>query len=186
MNLIERAKNMIVTPKTEWDVVAGESDTLSSVLTSYVIWLAAIPAASSLIGSVLISKVVGMEFAIKTAIIVYVGAILSFVVATYALDLLAEKFKSEKNLDKSAQLVAYASTASWIAGVCNALPIIGMLGSLAGGIYAIYLMYLGLGPMKKTPEDQKIIYMVIVFVVMIAVSVVVGSVLEMILLAGSM
>ena len=186
MNLIERAKNMIITPKTEWDVVAGESDSLSSLLTSYVIWLAAIPAVASLVGSLLISKVTGMQFAITTAVIAYAVAILSFVVTTYVVDLLANNFKSEKNLNKSAQLVAYASTASWIAGIFNALPIIGMLGSLAGGIYAIYLMYLGLGPIKKTPEDQKIIYMVIVFVVMIVATMVIGSVLGMILLAGSM
>ncbi|HRI78023.1 MAG TPA: Yip1 family protein [Cyclobacteriaceae bacterium] len=186
MNLIERAKNMIVTPKTEWDVVAGESDTLSSVLTSYVIWLAAIPAAASLVGSFLLTQATGISLGIKTAVIAYVAAIAGYVITTYVVDLLAGNFKSEKDLNKSAQLVAYASTASWIAGIFNALPIIGMLGSLAGGIYAIYLMYLGLGPIKKTPEDQKVLYLVIVFVVMIVTSMILASLLRMILLAGSM
>ena len=37
--------------------------------------------------------------------------------------------------------------------------------ALLCGLYGIYLMYLGIGPLKKTPEDQKIVYMIVSIVV---------------------
>ena len=37
MSIIDRIKNIILTPKTEWLVIDGENDTLSSLLTKYVI-----------------------------------------------------------------------------------------------------------------------------------------------------
>ncbi len=185
MNLIERTKNILLTPKTEWPVIAGETDTLSSLLTTYVIPLAAIPAIAALINGLVINSL-GMKFAITTAVIAYAGAIASFVIASYVVDLLADRFKSEKDLNKSAQLVAYASSASWVAGVLSIVPVIGGLASIAGGLYAAYLMYLGIGPMKKTPEDQKIVYLVITLVVLIVASIAVAAILGMLLLGGSL
>jgi hypothetical protein len=38
-------------------------------------------------------------------------------------------------------------------------------------------MYLGLGPLKKTPEDKKVIYLVVTIVAMIVVSAIVGIIL---------
>jgi len=185
MNLIERAKNILLTPKTEWPVIASETATLSTLLTSYVIPLAAIPALASLLGGFTLNSSAGMKFIVSTAAVAYLSAILSYVITTYVVDFLANNFKSEKDLNKSAQLVAYSSTASWVAGILTIIPMIGWLASLAGGIYAIYLMYLGVGPMKKTPDDQKVIYMVIIFVVLIVVSMILASVLGMLFLAGS-
>jgi hypothetical protein len=106
------------------------------------------------------------------------------VITAYVADMLANTFKSEKNLDKSAQLVAYSSTASWVASILSIIPVIGWLSSIAGGIYAIYLLYLGVGPIKKTPEDQRVIYIVIIVVVLIVASMILGSILGMFLLAG--
>ncbi len=42
------------------------------------------------------------------------------------------------------KLAAYAFTAAWVAGVAQVVPWIGALIALAGGIYSIYLFYLGL------------------------------------------
>ena len=49
MNLIERAKNILVTPKTEWDVVNGESATPMSLLMGYVLPLAVVAALGTLL-----------------------------------------------------------------------------------------------------------------------------------------
>jgi hypothetical protein len=185
MNLVERAKNILLTPKTEWPVIAGETDTLSTLLTSYVIPLAGIPAAAALLSGFVITRG-ATGFVITSAIIAYVSAILAFVICSYVVDFLAANFKSEKDLNKSAQLVAYSSTASWVAGILNIIPLIGWLGSLAGAVYAIYLMYLGVGTMKKTPDDQKVVYMVIIFVVLMVAYMAIAAILGSIFLAGAM
>ncbi len=178
MNLINRAKNILLTPKTEWNVVAGETATLGSLLTSYVIPMALIPTAASLLSALLwTGRLFGMKYAIIAACGSFVGAIISYVVTTYVVDLLAPNFQSKKDLGSSAQLVAYSGTASWVASILGIVPILGWLGMIAGGIYAIYLMYLGLGPVKKTPDDQKAIYLVVAIIVFIVVSILIGWIL---------
>ena len=183
MNLVNRVKNILLSPKTEWPVIAGETASLSSLLTTYVIPVAAIPAMAALLGGFVSGG--SMRYTISTAIITYVSAILGYVITAYVVDLLANTFKSEKDLNRSAQLVAYSSTASWVAGILIIIPGLGTIGAIAGAIYAIYLMYLGVGPIKKTPEDQKVVYMVIIFVVLLAVSMVLGSVLGMLFLTSA-
>lgn len=91
--------------------------------------------------------------------------------------MLAPTFGSEKNLDKSAQLVAYSNTPNWVAGLLSFIPVIGWLLVIAGWIYSIYLFYIGLGPLKGTPEDKKVVYMIVAFIVMIAVVFVISAVL---------
>ncbi len=181
MNLVERAKNILLTPKTEWPIIAGETATISSLLTTYVFPMAALPAIASLLSGFLI----GGGLSINMAIATYVAAVLSFVITAYVVDLLATNFKSEKDLNKSAQLVAYSSTASWIAHILSIVPGIGWLAGILGSLYVIYLMYLGLDTMKKTPEDQKIIYMVVVFIVIVVSSIILAAVLGMLLVAGA-
>lgn len=184
MNLVDRAKNILVTPKTEWVTIAGEPATLSSLLTSYVLPMAAIPAAASVLSGTVRGMGASAKFMITSALIAYAMAVISFVITTYVADLLATAFKSEKNLNRSAQLVAFSSTASWVASILTIIPGIGWLGSIAGAIYAIYLLYLGVGPVKKTPDDQRVIYVVIIIVVMVVASMVLGSMLGMFMLAG--
>jgi hypothetical protein len=177
MNLIDRVKNILTTPKTEWEVINGESATLSSLLTSYVVPLALIPTVAGLISNFFWARwVLGTQYILINAVITFVGAIIVFVAATYAVDLLATNFKSEKNMGKSAQLVAYSSTAYWVASIVGIIPLLGWLVVLAGAVYSIYLLYLGIGPLKKTPEDQKVVYIIVVIVVMIVIQVIIGAI----------
>jgi Yip1 domain len=186
MNLIERVKNIIVTPKTEWNVIDGEGDTLSSVITKYVLPLAAAGAICTFIGYAFIGidlgiiRMKGMDWGIKMAVSNIVSAIIGVVVTSFVVDALAPSFGSEKNINKSAQLVAYGYTPAFIGALLNVIPAVAMIGGLFG-LYGIYLMYLGLGPLKKTPEDKKVIYLVVTIVVLIVVYLVIGSIMGAIL-----
>ena len=147
--------------------------------------MAAIPAAASVVSGMVLGIGASTKFIVMSAVIAYAMAVISFVITAYVADMLANTFKSEKNLDKWAQLAAYSATGVWVASILSIIPVIGWLSSLAGGIYVIYLLYLGVGPMKKTPEDQRVIYVVIICVVLIVASMILGSILGMFLLAGS-
>jgi hypothetical protein len=186
MNMIERVKNILVTPKTEWDVVNGESATPMSLLTSYVIFLALIPAGCTFLAGLLFGGTWGMKYYIFGAIISYVLSIVSYFVYTYALDLLATAFGSEKNINKSAQVAAYSSTASYVAGILNFIPFLSILTSIAGFLYSAYLMYLGVGPLKKTPEDKKVVYVIVVIVIVFAAYFIVNMILGAVLLSSIM
>src|SRR5687767_8812350 len=54
MNLADRAKNIVLTPRTEWPLVDAEPTTVKGIYTGYVVPLALIPAVAGFIGSSLI------------------------------------------------------------------------------------------------------------------------------------
>src|SRR5436190_1825122 len=62
------------------------------------------------------------------------------------------------------------------------LPLLAGIVAIAGGIYSIYLWYLGLGPIKKTPEDKKVVYLIVTFLALIVVYVIIGMILSRLLL----
>ncbi len=174
MALIDRVKNILLTPKTEWQVINGETETPQSLLTKYVIPLLLIPTIASFIGygfvgiDAFLFKIRGVRWGAWFAVQQFVSGIIGYYIATYVIDALAPSFSSEKNLGKSAQLVAYSSTAFWVSGIFMILPALSILGLL--GLYGIYLFYLGVPVLKKTPEDKRVVYMIVSALVIIVVS----------------
>ena len=82
MALIDRIKNICITPKTEWPVIAGETTSTSSLMTGYVMPLAAIGAVAGFIGSSLIGRGAIFGFSYKTPMLMGIGiAIFTFVMA---------------------------------------------------------------------------------------------------------
>ncbi|MEP7237489.1 MAG: Yip1 family protein [Ferruginibacter sp.] len=184
MNIIERIKNILITPKTEWEVINGETATPQSLLMSYVLPLSIVSAIGPILSGLLFGGILGMKFFIITAVIGLVVSAVGFYVTTIVVDMLAPSFGSEKNMGKSAQLIAYSSTPSYIAGLLSFIPVIGWILPFAAWAYGIYLMYLGIGPIKKTPEDKKIVYMIVAYVIMIAISLILGAILSAILITA--
>lgn len=184
MNLIERVKNILVTPKTEWEVINTETATSQSLFMSYVMPLSLVAAAGSLLRGLLFSGMFGLKYFIVAGIIAFVSSIVAFFVSVIIVDMLAPGFGSEKDMGKSAQLVAYSGTPSYIGALLSFIPIIGWLISLAAWAYGIYLMYLGIGPLKKTPEDKKVVYLIVAFLIMIVLYFVVAAILGAVLYAA--
>ena len=174
MSIIDRIKNIVLTPKTEWQVIDGENETPTSLLTKYVLPLLLIGAVAAFIGYGFIGidafffKIKGIKWGAWFAIRQFLSGVIGYFVATYVIDALAPSFSSEKNLGKSAQLVAYASTPSWVVAIFMILPMLSLIGIL--GLYGIYLFYVGLPVLKKTPEDKRVGYMVVAALVIIIVS----------------
>jgi hypothetical protein len=184
MNLVERAKNIIVTPKTEWDAVAAEEPNIQQILLSYVLPFALIPTIAAIIGW----GVVGIfgfrsfSYGIAMGLVQLINAFLSVLIAGFVIDALAPSFGSQKNMGRAVQLVAYSMTPIWLAGILNIFPTIGWLAGLIG-LYGLFLMYLGLTPLMKTPEDKKVVYLVISIIILIVVYFVIAAILTAILMA---
>lgn len=189
MNLIERAKNIITAPNKEWDVVNGEEPNIPGIITGYVLPLAGVAAIAAFIGYGLIGfnagfgiRIKGMDWGLYQAITVLAGALLSVFVSAFVIDALAPSFGSEKNLGRSVQLVAYSYTPGWIGGLFAIIPSLAIIGSLAG-LYGLYLLYVGLPKLKKTPQDKHVSYFVVSLIVMIVVFIVIGLILAKILMS---
>jgi hypothetical protein len=181
MSLITRVKNILLSPKTEWDLILAETETPQSLLGKFVIPMALIPAIAFFIGYGLIGidafvvRVSGMRWGITMALESFVTSILTYFICTFIVDALAPSFSSEKNIGRSAQLVAYSYTAVWVAGIFNIIPSLAILGIL--GLYSIYLFYLGVPVMKKTPEDKRITYMIVSAVLIFVVGYIVNMII---------
>lgn len=169
MNLVERAKNIIVTPKTEWEVIAKEEPNVQQILFTYLFPLALIPAFAALLGSLIFMQF-SFGFALATgigmALIYFVTMFLVVLLSAFIIDAFATSFSSQKNFGRSLQLVVYSFTPSFVLGVLNFIPVLGWLLYIAGSVYGVYIMYLGLGPLKQTPEDKKVVYLLISILVL--------------------
>lgn len=188
MNLIERAKNILIQPQKEWDAVNSEQPDIAGILMGYVLPLAGLAAVASFIGYGVIGfnygfmKLSGTSWGLYYAVTVLVSAFAGVLVSAFVIDALAPSFGSEKNLGRSVQLVAYSYTASWVGGLLSVLPVLAIVGSLAG-IYGLYILYLGFPKLKKTPADKHVSYFIVSIITIIVVYVVIGFILSRILLS---
>jgi hypothetical protein len=179
--LIDRAKNIILTPAAEFERIDAETPQVQQIYTGYVLPLAALAAICGLIGGSLIGySAFGVAY--KVPIVAgLVGAILRVImglVGVYVMALitnaLAPSFGSQSNIGKAHQLAAYGSTAGLLAGVFAIIPALAILGIV--GLYSFYLWYVGLGKLMKTPDDKRIVYLLVVVVIAIVVYLVIGAV----------
>jgi hypothetical protein len=182
MSFITRAKNILLSPGSEWLAISTETETPQSLLGKYVIPMSLIPAVAVFIGFGVIGIGFGgfgvsdLKWGLIMAIISFLVSILGYYISTYVADALAPSLGSEKNIGRSAQLVAYSLTAYWVAGILLILPRLTFL-SLLLGLYGVYLLYMGVPVLKKVPEDKRVVYTVAVA----AVVVIVGYILQMIM-----
>jgi hypothetical protein len=183
MNIVDRAKNIILTPKTEWTAIAAEEPNVGQIISGYVIPLALIPAIAAMLGYGLIGRGMASSFTmgIAMAIIGFVVALGGVYLTAYVIDMLAPNFGSQKNFGRAMQLVAYSYTPAWVAGILNIIPVLGVL-VLVASIYGLYLMYLGFPHTMKTPDEKVVVYMVVSIVVLIVVYFVLTALLTAIVL----
>ena len=190
MNIINRIKQIITSPKTEWEVINSENDSHVKVFTTYVALLALIPAIASFIGKGIIGyNVLGFHYGsiglgIRHAIIQYITMVGGVYLTAFVIDLLASHFGSRKSFDKAFSLVAYAYTPTFVGGIFYFYHPLSFLASLAS-LFSLYLLYVGLAPIMKTPSEKKTPYFVVSFLVMIAAFIVLSLVLGAILITGA-
>jgi hypothetical protein len=85
-------------------------------------------------------------------------------------EVLAPNFGGTKDRVQAVKTIAYAYTASWVAGIAALVPFLGLLIALAAGIYGIYLLYLGLPHTMKCPQDKAGGYTAVIVIIVIVVS----------------
>lgn len=183
MGLVDRAKNIIVTPKTEWDVIAAEATPTAQIVTGYVLPLAAIAALAAFIGMSLIGVSVPMMGTMRVGIVwgaaalvyhVVMAVVMCFVLA-FIIDALAPTFGGQKSFAQAFKVAVYAYTPVWVVGVVQILPMLGVLVLIAA-LYAIYLLYLGLPKLMHAPAEKAAGYTALVVIAGIVIGVIIGMI----------
>jgi hypothetical protein len=162
-SLIERVKDILLTPKTEWGVIDAEPATVSGLFTGYVMILAAIGPVASVIGGVLVGA--PMSFMIATAAVTYAISLILVFVNSLIIDGFAPTFGGTKNNIQATKVAAYIGTPGWLIGILTIIPQLLPLAVLLGFaalIYGIYLLYLGLPRLMRVTQDKAVGYIVVV------------------------
>lgn len=177
--IVSRARSTLLTPKTEWAVIAAEPDTVAHLYSSYILFMAAIPAVVRFLSSTLIgvrvpfvgTYRVGFATGLASAIVTYLLALVGVYIVALIVDALAPSFSGEKNQVQALKSVAYAYTASWVASILGIIPGLTLIAALAGLVYGIYLLRVGLPFTMKCPDDRAIGYTAVTIIVAIVVAV---------------
>jgi hypothetical protein len=192
MDLVSRAKNIVLSPKTEWEVIAAEESSVKSIYLEYLVVLAAIPAVAAFIGMSLIGiSVFGMQVrvpfisGIVQLVLSYGLSLLGIYLLGLVIDALASSFQAQKNPLNAFKLAAYSMTPSMLAGVLSILPALSPLALLAG-LYGIYVLFLGIPTLMKAPQDKAIPYTAVAVVCAIVINLVVGGIAGIAVRTGAM
>jgi hypothetical protein len=179
MNLVERAKAILMTPKQEWAAIDSEAVDVPALLTGYVIPLALIGPIARFIGfSVLgFGGIFRMSigWGISSAIVSFVLAIVGVFVLAWVINALAPTFGATQSMPQATKLAAYSMTAAWVAGIFYIIPQLAIL-ALIGAIYSLYLFFVGLPILMKPPAEKTAPYAIAIIVASIVLFWVIGIV----------
>lgn len=185
-SLFERAKAIILTPKTEWTRIAGEEDTSTrDVTTGYFVPLVLLGPICGTIGTMIYgSSTLGfgpyaaiyrpsLVGALAGAAVAFVLTMVSFYLLTIIAHVLAPKFGATEGETRAFKLVAYSATPMLLVGILAIWPPLAPLGILS--FYGLYLLYTGAAPMLGLPKDKALPYTVVLVLCALVMNVIVGA-----------
>lgn len=181
--LIDRVKKIILTPNTEWPVIQAEPTTISRLYQGYIVPLAAFSALMSFVHM----SVIGIGYwrmpvltGLAYTLVRFVFALLGFYVAGWIIDMLAPSFSGQRDRRQAVKTVAYAFTPAAIGAVFELLGGFGSALHLVAAIWGIYLLYLGLPVMMRSPREKAPGYAAAVVVCSILLGVLLGIIIAVV------
>lgn len=190
MSIVDRAKNIILKPAEEWNVIADEPATVSGLFTNYAVPLAAIPLAAGVLftGALGMSAAglgglgggamtMGFSAVATMAVVGYVLSLVTLYVMSLVVNAVSPSFNGKSDIVQSTKLMTYASTPTWVAGLVSWIPFLGGLISLAAIAYVVYLIYLGLQPVLGVPKEKVAGFTVVIVLIYIVLSAIVSGII---------
>jgi len=162
LDLVQRAKAMLLTPAAEWRAIEPESGDAGYLFANYVAILAAIPPLCVFLRRGLFGwggphlrhlHRDGFFSSLSGAVVHYIVALVVVYAMALIIDGLAPTFLAQKSQQNALKLSAYSLTPAWLAGIFVLIPGLGFLRFLAL-LYSIYVFWLGLPILMKPPPDR--------------------------------
>jgi hypothetical protein len=178
MDIVARAKNILLSPNTEWPVIAAESTTADALYTGYIMPMSAIPPVCALIGLSLFLGRLGFGFGLLGALVSWALGLVGIYIVALVAQWLAPRFGGGGDLLAALKLVAYSHTAAWVGGIFMLIPFLGIL-SFVMSLYGLYLLYSG-APVIGVPHERALTYTAALVLCVIVVFFVISLILRMI------
>ncbi len=171
MDIVQRAKAMVVSPAAEWRTIESESGDTGFLFTNYVAILAAIPPVCEFLRWGVFGwrgprglragfphmHHVGFFSNLFGGVVHYLAAFAVVYAMAIIIDGLAPTFSAQKGRQNAMKLAVYSMTPAWLAGVFALIPGLGFLRLIAS-LYGVYVFWLGLPILMKPPPDRTVPY----------------------------
>jgi hypothetical protein len=183
MDIVGRVKNIVLSPNSEWPVIAAEQTTVKDLYQGYIAPLMAIGPICSFLALLFFARGLSVGAGLVGAIVIYaINLSATYLVALIA-QWLAPQFGGRTDIVGALKLVAYSSTPAWIGGVFNLVPLLAILDLLLA-FYGFYLLYAGATPVANVPKERAVIFTIVLVVAVIIVFFVVSAIVGAIVGAG--
>jgi Yip1 domain len=180
--LIERVKNILLTPKSEWIVIAGEPTSLGRLYGGYVAPMAGFAAVMSFMRMSVAG--VGLPFGggtirlpiasgVMSAAVTFILGLLGLFLVGIVINVLAPIFSGVRDQRQALKAAAYALTPAWLGTALTFLPLGALLQFLAG-IYGIYVLHLGLPVLMRAGQRNAVGYTATVVVCTLLIGILFG------------
>jgi hypothetical protein len=203
MSLVDRAKNILLSPKIEWEVIAKEDTSVGGLFTGYACILALIPAITSIIflGALGLGTIgfgqaaaligaMGISYFVATSIVGYILGLFCLWLVSIIVKAVSPSFNGKDDMLQATKLMVYSGTPVWVAGLVSWIPILGWLIGFGAMAYAVYLVYLGVKPVLGVPDDKvagmTVVTVLVYFVTALAVSMIIGTAIMSMLFGGAL
>jgi hypothetical protein len=160
--VFQEAIALVKDPKAYMTARADSAPPVMDTLTKYVAILALIPLVFTILGDAIFTRSIG--YAIVAGIVTYIFELIAVVVVGIILWKLAPSFSSVADQNKATKLVSYVYTPVFLISVLNIIPGLTVLNIL-GLLYGLYILYIGLPIVLKTPTDKVVVYVIVTLVV---------------------
>jgi Yip1 domain len=202
MSLIDRAKNILLSPTSEWEAIAKEQATVSGLFTGYAIPLMILPIVGQVVAVGLLGigagglaplglPSIGVMAAGAMGAVGFVLGLVVLYAMIFIVNAVSPSFSGKSDMTQAAKLMVYASTPAWVAGLMA--PFLGMIGGLlsfAAIGYVVYLIYQGIRPVMEAPQEKvagfTVVIVLIYIVLSFVITVFIGGLLIAALLGGGM
>jgi len=171
MDIVARVKAILLTPDTEWPVIAAEPSSVEDIYRNYLVYIAAVPAVAGLIGSLISGR--SIIASLLAAILGFVLGLVGVYVLALIIDKLAPNFDGKSNFLSAFKLSAYSATAGWLAGIFAIIPALHLLSIV--GLYSLYLLYTGLPVLMKSPKEKAMTYTIVIIVAAVVLYLIIGA-----------
>lgn len=172
--IIARVQRLLMSPATEWDVIAGEAADVQKIYMNYVGPLVILAAIASALGLLMIGFGVGAI--LQYFIVQVVLGLISVYIVAFVINMLAPTFGATADMGQAFKLAAYSPTSSWIGALFSIIPVVGTLIAIAGALYSLYVFYVGLPKLMRPPQDKLIVYVLAIIGVMIVIYIIIGAI----------
>jgi hypothetical protein len=155
LTLFARARAILTRPREAWAQIARDGTPSGELFTAYAAPLAAIGPLCFFLASRFSNGPFsgGLMSGLYRTVASYGVSLAGLLIMSFIAARLAKHFNGDGSPRDAFKLIAYSSTAAWLAGAFVLAPPLSFLSML--GLYSFYLFYQGIGPIMKVPEDKR-------------------------------